>query len=321
MAGAAAAVPVVTSIPKLQNLQKVKDWRKLYIASTSLLTEAQKISFLPVYAARNQAEVLIAETCATKATIVEALNDLESLIDGPSTTLGKFNDFWDCKPCKRASYQDLISFYFVLKSEGAIASIPNHMIMMRFLNFIPGAEKIFEANNATIVEGMTTAQMDTVFKVIQQKLVKVKSQKNDIGEASGSQGQVIIKQEMLDHENHVFLADETEEEAPSWAKGLCNEVSLLKSRMEKLDVGISESDEVLFVNGRTKRPSKDRGQGQKSKVQCWICKEVGHYSHACPERKCSKCGYKGHHEKFCTYSSSKKPNQNHQQNKRGYPGL
>ena len=57
---------VVSNIPKLQANQKVKEWRRLYVASTALLTEKQQIDMLPAYGARNEAELLIAEMCAKK---------------------------------------------------------------------------------------------------------------------------------------------------------------------------------------------------------------------------------------------------------------
>ena len=164
--------PIVSTIPKLGKGQKVKEWRKSYIAAAALLTEKQQIDMLPMYGARNEAETLIAETCTNEATIVAALNELETLIDGPRTNLRKFNDFWDCKPDKKNNYHALISFYFVLKSEGTIAGISKEMIMKRYLNFIPGAEKIYDTHAALLVPEITDAQMTTIFKSIQQDMFK-----------------------------------------------------------------------------------------------------------------------------------------------------
>ena len=81
-----ATASIVSPIPKLREGQKVREWRKLYLAATSLITERQKIELLPAYGARDEGELLIAEVCAKKTTITEALNELEA-----PTTLKKFN--------------------------------------------------------------------------------------------------------------------------------------------------------------------------------------------------------------------------------------
>ena len=81
---------IISPIPKLQPKQKVRDWRKLYLAATALVAEQQQIKLLPAYGARDAGEILIAESCTEKETIAEALNELESLIDGTPTVLNQF---------------------------------------------------------------------------------------------------------------------------------------------------------------------------------------------------------------------------------------
>lgn len=278
---------IVTSVPKLGKGQKVKDWRRLYLAATSLVTDKQKIELLPVYAARNQAEIHIAEVCTKKATIAEALNLLESLIDGAPSTLVKFNDFWDCKP-SGSNYQDMMAFYFVLANEGVGAGIPKHMIIMRFLKFVPRitAEKIFTQHKAIIIAAMTDDNMAAVFKTVQEKMMLVT--KSDPGAGSSTS----VKEEP---EEHVFLA---ESEPPAWAQNLCQDVEMLKVQMAGESWGDSErgEDNVMMFKPKSSQyvPGPRRILGK-----CWICQKAGHRAEACYQRVCGKCGKKGHSENVC----------------------
>ena len=198
---------IISPIPKLQPKQKVRDWRKLYLEATALVTEQQQINLLPAYGARDAGEILIAESCTEKETIAEALNELESLIDGTPTVLNQFNSFWSCKPIKKR-YNELVAFYFVLVNECKEAKIPYNMIIMRYLNFIPGAEKIFNDHKEKIRSTMTAAQMAEVFGDVKKKLTRSQS-----GENKGFEIQV--KQD-TEYDNHVFAAVRGKKEEVSY---------------------------------------------------------------------------------------------------------
>ena len=122
-------------------------------------------------------EILIAESYTEKETIAEALNELESLIDGTPTVLNQFNSFWSCKPIKK-SYNYLVALYFVLVNEGKVAKIPYNIIIMRYLNFIPGAEKICNDHKEKIGSTMKAAQMAEVFGDVKEKLTRSQSGEN-----------------------------------------------------------------------------------------------------------------------------------------------
>ena len=199
---------IISPIPKLQPKQKVRDWRKLYLAATALVTEQQQINLLPAYGARDAGEILIAESCTEKETIAKALNQLESLIYGTPTVRNQFSSFWSCKPIKK-SYNELVAFYFVLVNECKEAKIPYNMIIMRYLNFIPGAEKIFNEHKENIRSTMTAAQMAEVFGDVKKKLTRSQS-----GENKGFEIQV--KQETTEDDNHVFAAVRGKKEEVSY---------------------------------------------------------------------------------------------------------
>ena len=275
---------MASPIPKLQPGQKVRDWRRLYIAATALVTEKQQINLLPAYGARDAGEILIAESCTAKTTIVAALNELESLIDGTLTPLNSFKDFWACKPVKNG-YNELIAFYFVLTNEGKAAKIPNDMVMMRYLNFVPGSEKIFKDHKELFVAAMTTANMAQVFTDVKKKLTTTQSRDNN-----GLERQ--IKQETNEY---VFAAEEEEDEKPpAWARSMMEELNYVKKQV----FDDTDDNQVLYNS-----PSQNfKGQGgnrPNQKYRCWTCNRIGHRAEACRERLCSNCGMRGHHEKDC----------------------
>ena len=65
----------------------------------------------------------------------------------------------------KKGYNELIAFYFVLTNEGKAPKIPNNMVMMRYLDFVPGSERIFKDHKDLFVAEMTTANMAQVFNI------------------------------------------------------------------------------------------------------------------------------------------------------------
>ena len=177
------------------------------------------------------------------------------------------------------------------------------MIMLRYLNFVPGAEKIFTDHEELLKIGITDVQMATVFKAIQKKMMKL------TGGNKTPTTTAVVKQERLDEDSHIFLAEE--EAPPPWAKGLCDQVKTLKEEMEnfKADVHVNydgETSEVMYNNYKNNKPFS---QKRRSQFPCWICNRTGHLANSCFERICGKCGIKGHHEKNCNnHEHQNKPN-------------
>ena len=69
-------------IPHLRNGQSVKDWRVVYAAATTVFTDEQKRMLLPIAVDRNSADQAWASKAAAKASLKEALDELEICIDG-----------------------------------------------------------------------------------------------------------------------------------------------------------------------------------------------------------------------------------------------
>ena len=88
-------------IPYLLVNQRIRDWRKLYEAATAGIEEAQRVGYIPLYIGgkgRDVNEKEIGQIVATKTTLKEALDELESLIDGPPSRMDLYNEVMDLKP-------------------------------------------------------------------------------------------------------------------------------------------------------------------------------------------------------------------------------
>ena len=278
------ATTAITPIPHIAVGQSVKDWRRRYIAATATLKDEEKKAMIPAYVHRTDGEVLIADNCSKAATLTAALDELESLIDGEPCKMLRVNEFWSLQPASK-SYSGIVSFYFLLQSEAALAGIGNDMLVFKFLNSVPGGEKIFESNKAKIKADMTAAHVTEIFTVVKTKMsVKAKYAENNVS----------VKQEPSD----VFVAEE-QEEMPSWAADLRNEVCTIKSTLATIVPPLDES-EIMLNNSANQLSDKS--------FKCWICDKKGHFSNKCPKRPCLKCGNTGHHERQCF--SSKVQNKN-----------
>ena len=64
-------------IPALKKGQKVRDCTGLYVAATAGIAAAQSIAYLPLYVGRDEGEQAIAEAVGSKATLKEALDELQ----------------------------------------------------------------------------------------------------------------------------------------------------------------------------------------------------------------------------------------------------
>ena len=78
----ASNTTALTPIPHLAVGQTVKDWRRRYLAATATINDEQRKAMIPAYVHRNNGVVLIAEAACENDSLVNALKELESLIDG-----------------------------------------------------------------------------------------------------------------------------------------------------------------------------------------------------------------------------------------------
>lgn len=268
----------LTPIPHLLAGQKIKSWSRAYLAATATLTPAQKLALLPAYVHRTEAECIIAERCSKEETPAAAIKELELLIDGAPNIVSRVNGFWGLKPATTA-YPDLIGFYFVLRSEAIMAGVTKDMVLIKFLNHIPGGEKIQNINKDKFKPDMTDEEMETIFKVAQTKLMSNVAKKSDP-----------IKEEKIEVGESSMLFSLNE--APAWAMEMKEEIRSLREERE---------NEAYAFN----QPAvKSRGSRGFRDTKCFACNAYGHLSYNCNKRKCAKCNRTGHHESRC-YSDTR----------------
>ena len=142
-----------TTIPHIAAGQTVQDWRRKFLAATETIDDKQRKTIIPKYVHRNDEEVLIAEAVCKKETLVNALKELESRIDGDPSRMTRVNEFWALEPTS-TSYIGLASYFFMLKYEAAFAGITNEMLVIKFLNGVLAGEKIYKSNKAKIKADM-----------------------------------------------------------------------------------------------------------------------------------------------------------------------
>ena len=278
-------------VPHLAEGQKVKDWRRMYLAATALLTEDQKIALIPVYVSRNAGETDIAHICAQKKPLKAALDELELLIDGAPSRMIMLNRFWELKPASR-DFNGLTSFFFTLQAGAKGARVPNDVMLLRYLNFVPNGEKFFAQNEDTITEDISDEDSLTVFKKIQTKLVRNEH------DASG----MAVKKEKDD--SFIFNVEDGNE-MPKWAENMQKELSEIKEKMTEDQAGVADDkDSGVFYgyNGQQKSRTGPR---------CYNCNKIGHIASRCYSKKCKCCGGVGHDEEKCpSKSAGRKPKGN-----------
>ena len=143
------------NIPHLKKGQKVQEWRPLYAAATATYKDAEAIKFLPIVVDRSPADQKWATAATKQATLKEALDELESRLDGRKTRFVAMKDFFNLKPTATVSLETLSTFFFQALEAGKAAEISNDVIAIKFLEFVPGATKLFNDNKAHIKTDMT----------------------------------------------------------------------------------------------------------------------------------------------------------------------
>jgi len=272
------------TIPHLLPGQKVRDWRPLYIAATALLKEPQQIGFLPVVVDRTPADQKWAAEAAKQETLEKALDELEVRLDGKKTRFVALTDFFNLKSPKMLTPTSLSSFFFEALEAGKLADVTFDIIAVKFLEFVPGATKIFNDNEDKITPKMEEAQLIQLFDVVKEKVCKGDNHSNAISQ--------------------VFHTVELEENVPKWAEQLQAEVSALKTSLNTLSsTESSATEEKAFFYRKNGKSFK-----KKTATPCSICKKDNHSAKNCFKRVCSKCSGVGHDADKCAsrYNKNKK---------------
>ena len=275
------SVTQAIAIPKLEAGQKISEWRKVYMAATALLTEEQKICLIPVYVNRSTGDNEIAHLCAKKTTIQEALDELETFIDGSPSRVTLFKNFCDI----RCDKNDWKSTFFQLQTEGRKAGVGNDLIFIRLLGFLPGGQKFLEANDDVLKPGVSDEDIMKLFGKLQKKLETLLPEKS------------AIKAEDNSEKDFVFKAEEGKE--PAWAAEIRNELSGIKDRLDQEDGFYSDSSDTN-ASSSGEEAVYYAGKGKYKHVTCYVCSKKGHTASRCFKRVCGRCKGIGHSERECS---------------------
>lgn len=268
--------PTPTNVPALSPGEKVAQWRRGYLAATATLTKEEKIALLPIYVNRTKGENEIAHLATKEAEVKEALDLIETLIDGMTSIVKLTNSFFDVS----AKDKDITSLFFELLAAGKACNVDNELIMIRFCGLVKNGEKFYDDNKASIKAAMTDATMMKLFQAAKAKIAdppKVKVEKDYVWAAAAV------------------------EEPPQWANEIHERLDEIERQNSK--PGYDEQDEtdseesVNYVNQRNPN-------FEKKKLTCYICKKPGHLADRCYKRKCDQCKGIGHDKKDCPSGKS-----------------
>ena len=275
------------TIPHLKSNQKVKDWRVLYTSAVALLEEKQAIQFLPIAVDRSTADQKWASEAAKKETLKAALDELQTRLDGKKTRLVAMTEFFELKPPKSITQRSLSAFFFEALEAGKAAGITFDVIAMKFLQYVPGANKLFNDNEDDIVANMTEAKLVEFFDKVQEKLARKKKCDIDID---------------VEEVFHV-TNDSVDNQMPKWAEDLRADVNALKTSLST----VSSTDSTNDEQSKAFYYKKDGKNFKKqSRAPCSICKKNNHSPKNCYKRVCSKCSGIGHDADKCASRISNK---------------
>ena len=204
-------------IPHLAEGQTISDYRKIFIASTAVLSDKRQLGCVPLYIHRTEGERQLAFTATTKSSQDEAFKFLENMIDGSPCAFTESAKFFNMLP-KNTTIDGLRSYYFELYEVALRAEVSREVFAKRFLTNVPGVKKLFEDNKAEIDDLNSSIKADNFFKKI---LAKLK------GKCDPAQEKVKVKEEPF-----MFPVQNQEEEIPAWGKELMNELGQIRSIVE-----------------------------------------------------------------------------------------
>lgn len=280
------AQPFNMEIPHLKLGQKVRDWRVLYTASTSLLEDAQKIGYLPIAVDRSPADQKWASEAVKQETLKEALDELELRLDGRKTRLQALGDFCELRPGSKVTTENMSEFFFEALEAGKAAELTYDVIGIKFLKHVPGGAKLFSDNEDKLKKEMTEGHLIALFDVVKKKLAKRASKPEEASD--------------------VFLVEESEP-MPKWAKELRDQVSALESTFHSrsstsTDSGSEQNTAYHISRDRYAKKSREPAKA------CSICGKSNHPERKCFKRVCTKCSGKGHDADKCATRGSTRKN-------------
>ena len=216
-------------------------------------------------------------TAATKQeSLKEALDELESRLDGKKTRFVAMKEFFNLKPPTKISLENLSSFFFDALEAGKAAEVTKDVIALKFLEYVPGSTKLFNDNKGDIKADMTEEQLITFFDTVKTKLSTLKHK-----EETGT-----IKEEVF--QLNTEDSSEVEDVIPKWAEELKSQVSTLtKTFMPRKAATFTSTDSSTSMED-SYMVDRQKEKAHASKGPCEICNKQGHVAKTCYQRICTK---------------------------------
>jgi hypothetical protein len=236
---------------------------------------------------RTPADQKWATEAAKKDTLKAALDELEVRLDGKKTRFVALTDFFNLKSPKMLTPTSLSSFFFEALEAGKAAGVTFDIIAVKFLQFVPGATKLFNDNEKKITVDMTETHLIELFDVVKESTCKSDKRSNETVEV------------------HEVFHVNSDEHMPKWAEQLQAEVSALKTTLKTLSsTESSATDEKAFFYRKDGKSFKKK----TATDPCSICKKDNHSAKNCFKRVCIKCSGIGHDADKCAsrYNKTKK---------------
>lgn len=271
---------MLTPIPYLQVGQSIVDWGKEFTAACAQLEDVKSLKILPQYAGRDvgtkEYAYIACEDPEKKKTLAAALIELANFVEGKQTRLAKSSKFFNVT-LEDTTVEAQTKFFFELVNSGNEATIPSDVIILKFLQAIPGGNKFFDKSKDEVVPGLDKRAMITLF------------QKWTIRESHDAVQSKFIKEETFVTEENTKLAQLEQDLADIRLK--------LVQFTGNGDASSSDSESVMF-NDSKKRDHKSK-RGSQSRKSCSECGKSGHERETCYKRICKRCGGKGHDAEKC----------------------
>ena len=199
------------AIPCLRTGQRVKEWRGVYSASTSALSEKQRIGYLPIAVSRAPSDQKWAARAAEHETLEEALNELQLRLDGEKSRFTGMSEFFNLKPTKAPMLDasELSEYFFQTLEAGTDAQVSYDVMALKFLHWVPDGNKVFHKREGTIEAGMTEDQLIELYDLVKDRML-ANSQTSSLVKTAAS-----------------LPMDEHDQPIPKWALDLKAQVKAL----------------------------------------------------------------------------------------------
>ena len=231
------------AIPHLQPEQCIKDWRVAYVSATSLLKETERIQLLPMAMDRSPADQAWAVQATSKATLQEALDELEARIDVQKSRLRAVTDFYKLAPLNKITEANLSDFFFDVFQASKTARLTYDHAAFKLLQHIPECSKL--CNDGGIKSDMSGEELFALFDKVRSKLTE-----------SASAPERVFYSEVP--------TGEQEECLPDWASDIQQQLTKVKESLESQRL----SSKSLL---KDKQPQKQRQTFDcKAKGTLWV---------------------------------------------------